>query len=68
VRWNRIGPTLRGEFRFYADYVRGRMMKTEVIVRRDGSLVVETVNRGDVACGCVRLIEAERLPSVADMS
>ena len=39
----------RGELHFYADYVRGRMMKTTVIVRKDGTFVLETVNRGETA-------------------
>lgn len=39
----------RGELSFYADYVRGRMMKTKVVVRKDGTFVLETQNRGEVA-------------------
>ena len=38
-----------GELRFYADSVRGRMMKKGVVVRRDGTFTVETINRGDAA-------------------
>jgi hypothetical protein len=39
----------RGELRFYADYVRGRCMKTRVDVSADGKVVLETVNRGQAA-------------------
>ncbi len=52
--WN-SGDMLRhfhfdqGELHFYADYVRGRCMKTDVVVRRDGSFRIETINRGEAA-------------------
>jgi len=39
----------RGELRFYADYVRGRCMKTRVDVAADGKILLETVNRGQAA-------------------
>jgi len=39
----------RGELRFYADYVRGRMMKTEVVVRANGTVRLVTTNRGVAA-------------------
>ncbi len=39
----------RGELRFYADYVRGRCMKTRIDVSSDGRIVLETVNRGQAA-------------------
>lgn len=39
----------RGELYFSADYVRGRCMKTEVSVRRDGTFTVQTTNRGEAA-------------------
>ena len=38
-----------GKLRFYADYVRGRLMKTTVEISRDGSVVIETINREDEA-------------------
>jgi hypothetical protein len=58
----------RGELRFYADYVRGRMMKTEVIVRRDGTFIVDTVNRGELAGEWMHLVAMKKLPTVADMN
>jgi hypothetical protein len=37
----------RGELRFAADYVRGRCMKTDVTVKPDGTVTLETRNRGE---------------------
>ena len=37
----------RGKLHFYADYVRGRLMKTTVEISKDGSVVIETINRAD---------------------
>lgn len=39
----------RGELHFYADYVRGRCMQTTVIVRADGTFMLDAVNRGEAA-------------------
>lgn len=50
-----VGDMLRrlrfeqGELRFYADYVRGRCMKTTIVVRADGTFMLDTVNRGEAA-------------------
>ena len=35
-----------GELYFYADYIAGRCLKTEIIVRQDGTVSIVTVNRG----------------------
>ena len=40
---------VRGTLRFHADYVRGRLMKTSVEITRDGTVVIETINRADQA-------------------
>lgn len=40
---------VRGELHFYADYVRGRCMKTRITVKPSGDFEIETVNRGDAA-------------------
>ena len=37
----------RGELRFSSDYVRGRCMKTDVTIRPNGKVVIETRNRGE---------------------
>lgn len=39
----------RGELHFDADYVRGRRMKTQARVRKDGTGTIETVGRGKSA-------------------
>jgi hypothetical protein len=40
----------RGELQFCADYVRGRMMKTTIHnIRQNGSILLETINRGEAA-------------------
>ena len=37
----------RGRLQFRADYVRGRLMKTSVVIDKEGKIVVETINRGE---------------------
>lgn len=39
----------QGKLHFYADYVRGRLMKTTIEISKDGSVVIHTINRGDQA-------------------
>ena len=39
----------RGRLHWHADYVRGRCIKTTVEISRDGTVLVETVNRGEAA-------------------
>ena len=51
----------RGELRFYADYVRGRCMKTEVRVRRDGTFSVSTTNRGEAATRWIARLQGKKL-------
>ena len=53
-----------GELHFYADYVRGRMMKTEINVRRDGTFLLETVNRGQAATRWVSRLQGKKILSV----
>ena len=40
---------VNGELRFYADYVRGRCLKTDITVRKDGRIILSTRNRGKSA-------------------
>jgi hypothetical protein len=54
---------------FDADYVRGRMMKTTVSVRPDGKLVVETLNRHEMASRWLQALKGKkhiRLVATAD--
>lgn len=39
----------QGKLNFYADYVRGRLMKTSIEISKDGTVVIETINRADQA-------------------
>lgn len=38
-----------GRLHFHADYVRGRCVKTSVEISPDGTVLVETINRGEAA-------------------
>jgi len=38
--------TIDGELKFYADYIAGRCLKTGITVRKDGSVTINTINRG----------------------
>lgn len=49
-----------GELRFYADYVKGRMMKTSIIIRKDGTLRLETFNRGETATRWIPRLQGKK--------
>ncbi len=53
-----------GELRFHADYVRGRCVKTTIVVRRDGSFLVDTVNRGEAATRWIAKLQGKKILSV----
>jgi hypothetical protein len=40
---------VRGELHFDADYIRGRRVKTRIVVRSNGSVTLETIGRGKAA-------------------
>ena len=50
----------RGRLSFYADYVRGRCLKTTVEVDRDGTVLVETVNRGEALLRWIDQIKGKK--------
>lgn len=50
-----------GELHFYADYVRGRCMKTAVVVRADGTFRLETVNRGEAATRWIAKLQGKKV-------
>lgn len=50
----------RGALHFDADYVRGRCMKTEIIVRRDGLVTLETRGRGESALRWVERLKGKK--------
>lgn len=49
-----------GKLHFYADYVRGRQMKTTVEISKDGSVVIETINRADQATQWMEFLLGKR--------
>ena len=53
-----------GELQFYADYVRGRMMKTTIHIRPDGTIRLETINRGESAARWVATLQGKKRLSV----
>ena len=50
----------QGRLRFYADYVRGRMMKTSIEVHADGRVVLQVVNRGRTAERWVGMLQGRK--------
>jgi hypothetical protein len=57
---------VRGELHFDADYIRGRRVKTRVIVRSNGTATMETVGRGKAALRWLeRLTGKKRLQVVS---
>lgn len=54
----------RGELRFYADYVRGRCLKTTIVVRADGTFLLDTVNRGEAATRWIAKLQGKKMLSL----
>jgi hypothetical protein len=50
----------RSSLSFEADYVRGRMVKTDVTVGPDGRLIVETRNRHEMALRWLRTLKGQK--------
>lgn len=55
-----------GRLCFYADYVRGRCMKTRIEISSDGSVSLETVNRGEAATRWVDRLLGKRFIAAID--
>ncbi|MBI4821795.1 MAG: hypothetical protein HY791_36380 [Deltaproteobacteria bacterium] len=53
---------VRGALHFYADYVRGRCMKTDIVVRGDGRVTVATTCRGEAALRWVARLQGHIAP------
>jgi hypothetical protein len=51
---------LRGELRFEADYVRGRCMKTDIVVRSDGLVRLQTRARGESALRWIERLKGKK--------
>jgi hypothetical protein len=52
---------VRGELHYDADYVRGRCVKTEIVVRRDGSVRLETRGRGESALRWIERLQGKKM-------
>lgn len=52
---------VRGELHLEVDYLRGRCVKTDIVVRRDGTVVLETRGRNDVALRWIDLLQRKKL-------
>jgi hypothetical protein len=50
-----------GVLRYYGDYLRGRCLKTTIEVYPDGSIKLETVNRGEAATRWIDRIRGKKL-------
>jgi hypothetical protein len=70
-RWT-VGDMLRhltferGRLRFHADEVRGRAMKTTLEINPDGTLTLETVDRGDAALRWIARLRGDELELAAE--
>jgi hypothetical protein len=53
----------KGELHFDADYVRGRCVKTTVIVRPNGTFLLDTVNRGETATRWISKLQGKKILS-----
>lgn len=50
-----------GALYYYADYIRGRCLKTTVQIHPDGRIALETVNRGQAATRWVARLQGKKL-------
>ena len=56
----------RGALEFRADYIRGRRMKTEIVVRSDGSVTLTTIGRGKALFHWLDRIQGKKAMRVID--
>jgi hypothetical protein len=52
---------VRGELHFDADYIRGRRIKTHIVVRSNGTVVLETIGRGKAALRWLDQLKGKKL-------
>ncbi len=55
-----------GRLRFHGDYIRGRRVKTWIIVKPDGTCVLETVGRGKAAIHWLDRLKGKKTMQVVD--
>jgi hypothetical protein len=58
----------RGQLCFYADYVRGRCLKTTIEVSSAGNVLVETVNRGQAVTRWVDRLRGKKVLAAVSAS
>jgi hypothetical protein len=64
---NGLSYSIDGQLCFDADYVRGRRMKTRIVVSPDGAVVIDTQGRGKSAeHWLARLQGGQRLRSIGE--
>ncbi len=56
----------RGELHFSADYLRGRRMKTNIVVRADGTVTLTTLGRGKSALRWLDRLQGKTTMRVVD--
>jgi hypothetical protein len=54
----------RGELHFYADYIRGRRLKTDIVVRKDGTATLQTFGRGKAAVRWLEKLQGKKMMQV----
>ena len=52
---------VNGELQFSSDYLRGRCMKTDITVRKDGQLTLSTRNRGQAALRWLDRLQGKKM-------
>lgn len=52
---------VRGALHFDADYIRGRRLKTRIVVRSNGTVTLETIGRGKSALRWLERIQGKKL-------
>jgi hypothetical protein len=53
-----------GELRFSSDYLRGRCMKTDIVMRKDGQLTLSTRNRGQSALRWLDRLQGKKMLTI----
>ena len=59
---------VRGELHFDADYIRGRRVKTRVLVRSNGTVTLETIGRGKAALRWLERMQGKKLMHLVGQS
>jgi len=53
-----------GELRFSSDYLRGRCMKTDIVMKKDGQLTLSTRNRGQSALRWLDRLQGKKMLTI----